>query len=60
MKSDWKRELFLDRQFEANTLKIGGVGLESSIDDIDYLDITEIYVEKKIQTNCDLKTELNY
>jgi hypothetical protein len=46
MEEDWKRELFLDRQFEANTLKIGNVGLESSIDDIDYFDITDIHVDK--------------
>jgi hypothetical protein len=47
MNEDWKRELFLDRQFKADTLIIGGVGLESSIDDIDYFDITDIYVDKK-------------
>jgi hypothetical protein len=47
MNEDWKRDLFLDRQFEANALKIGGVGLESSVDDIDYFDITDIYVNKK-------------
>ncbi|MCG8698154.1 MAG: hypothetical protein MI922_08875, partial [Bacteroidales bacterium] len=47
MNEDWKRELFLNRQFEANSFKVGHVGLESSISDIDYLDITDIYVDKK-------------
>lgn len=47
MNNNWQRELFLNRQFEANALEIDGVGLESSVDDIDYYDITDIYVDKK-------------
>lgn len=47
MTDNWKRELFLNRQFEANSFRIGNVGLESSTSDIDYFDITDIYVDKK-------------
>jgi len=60
MNDDWKRELFLDRQFEANSLKIGGVGLESSVDDIDYLDITDIYVDKKNSDQLRFKDRIEF
>lgn len=47
MNKNWKRELFLNRQFEVNSFSVGQVGLESSTSDIDYYDITDIYVDKK-------------
>ena len=47
MENNWKRELFLDRQFEANAFKIGKVSLNSSIENIDYMEIVDIYVDKK-------------
>lgn len=47
MDENWKRALFLNRQFEANDLKINGLGLGSSVDAIDYLDIIDIYVDQK-------------
>lgn len=47
MTENWNRELFLNRQFEAKSFRIGQVGLDSSIDEIDYFDIIDIYVDKK-------------
>lgn len=58
MAEDWKRELFLNRQFEANSFRVGQVGLESSVLDIDYLDITDIYVDKKGYENLRFKDRI--
>lgn len=44
MTEDWKREIFLNRQFEANTFRIGQIGLGSSVDEIDYYDVVEVHV----------------
>jgi hypothetical protein len=47
MTEDFKRKLFLDRQFEANSFQIGQVKLDSPIKDLDYFEIVNIYVDIK-------------
>jgi hypothetical protein len=45
MTEEYKRELFLNRQFEANSFQIGQVRLNSSIQDIDPTEIVDIFVD---------------
>jgi hypothetical protein len=47
MTEDWKREMFLNRQFEVNSFQVGNVGLGSSVENIDYYDIIDVYADKK-------------
>jgi hypothetical protein len=47
MTEQFKRELFLTRQFEANSFQIGQVRLNSSIQDIDQTEIVDIFVDHK-------------
>ncbi|WP_439185835.1 hypothetical protein [Carboxylicivirga taeanensis] len=59
MSNNWKRKLFLNRRFEVNSFQVGKVGLESSVSDIDYFDITDIYVDKEGSENLRFKDRLD-
>lgn len=58
MTENWKRELFLNRKFEVNSFRIGTIGLGSSIKEIDYFDIVDIYVEKTEYSHLRFKDRL--
>lgn len=58
MIENWNRELFLNKQFDTHSFRVGQVGLESSVSDIDYLDITDIYVDKKGYENLRFKDRI--
>jgi len=45
MTEEYKRELFLNRQFEAKSFQIGQVRLNSSIQDIDQTEVVDIFVD---------------
>jgi len=47
MTEEYKRELFLNRKFEANSFQIGQVKLNSSIQDIDQTEIVDIFVDHR-------------
>jgi hypothetical protein len=44
MNEEFKRDLFLDRKFDANSFEIGNVKINSSVQDIDTTEITDIFV----------------
>lgn len=47
MTQEYKRDLFLNRQFEADSFQVGQVRLNSSVTDIDQTEIVDIYVDHK-------------
>ena len=47
MTEEFKRELFLSRQFEVNSFQIGKAKLKASIDSLDNKEIVDIYIDKK-------------
>ena len=47
MTDEFKREIFLSRQFDANSFQIGKAKLNSSVDNLDNKEIVDIYVDKK-------------
>jgi hypothetical protein len=46
MTEEYKRELFLNRQFKADSFQIGEVRLNSSIQEIDQTEIIDIFVDQ--------------
>jgi len=47
MKQEYKRDLFLNRQFEANSFQVGQVRLNASVTDLDQTEIVDIFVDHK-------------
>ena len=47
MTNEYKRELFLNRQFEANSFQIGKIKLNASVADLDYFEIVDVFVDLK-------------
>lgn len=59
MIDEFKRELFLIRQFEANSFQIGKVKINSSIQDLDVSEIVDIYVDQDGYQNLKLADRLD-
>src|SRR5690554_964579 len=45
MTNEYKRDIFLNRQFEADSFQIGKVRLNSSVADLDQTEIVDIFVD---------------
>lgn len=58
MKNGYKRDIFLNRQFEANSFQIGKVQLNSSIADLDRTEIVDIFVDYEGYENLNFSDRL--
>ena len=58
MTENWKSELFINNQFEVNSYRVGNVGLGASTSDIDYFDITDVYVDVQGYENMRFKDRI--
>jgi len=58
MTPEFKRTIFLNRRFEANSFQVGKVRLNSTIYDLDLTKIVDIYVDHKGYENLNFSTRL--
>ncbi|MBL0331094.1 MAG: hypothetical protein IPP64_17175 [Bacteroidetes bacterium] len=58
MTEEYKRKLFLNRQFEANTFQVGKVRLNSSIRDLDRNEIIDVFVDQKGYENLNFSDRI--
>lgn len=58
MTEEYKRELFLNRKFEANKFHVGQVRLNSSVTYLDQTEIVDIFVDHKGYENLNFSSRL--